>query len=301
MSITVMHRLLAGFFVIALVFAGGYWYRFAESKCNVPIAYDIGELDDRFDITRDEARAAISDAESLWEDATGQNLFTYQSDAVFKINFIYDNRQEKTEEEGELREILSDKEEVSEHIRDEYERLLDEYEELKDSYEDRVDAYEASLRAYNDEVEEWNKKGGAPESVFADLERIKDRLDAENKELNGIARELNKLVAAINNLGETGNRVVREYNEDVEWYNTIFGGEREFTQGDYQGDEINIYQFRDRDEPKRVLAHEFGHALSLGHVENDHSIMYYLMEGKLANFALSDTDVAEFRRVCGAE
>jgi hypothetical protein len=296
-----MNRFLAGFFVFALVLAGGYWYRSAESQCNVPVTYDIGELDERFGLSREEARAAISDAESLWEDATGENLFTYAPEAAFKVNFIYDARQEQTDEEGEIRTILNSKEEVSVHIRAEYERLLKEYEELKESYEDRVSAYEASLGAYNDEVESWNEKGGAPESVYQDLERTKERLSEEGKELNGLARELNKLVASINNLGEAGNRAVSDYNRNVEWYNNLFGGEREFTQGDYQGDRINIYQFGDQDELRRVLAHELGHALSLDHVESEHSIMYYLMEGGLADFSLSDDDVSEFRRVCGAE
>ncbi len=295
-----MHRFLAGFFVLTLVLAGGYWYRVAESKCNVPVAYDVGSLDERFGISREEARAAISDAESLWEDATGENLFTYTEGADFTINLVYDGRQELTVEEGEARTVLNTKVEVSEHIREEYDRMIGKYSKLKSTYEARVDDYEDSLAAYNDEVELWNDKGGAPEGVYADLQKTKANLDEESQELNRLAGELNGVVKTINSLSQEGNQVVQEYNKDVAWYNTFFGGEREFTQGEYQGDRINIYQFGSPEELRRVLAHELGHALSLGHVEEEHSIMYHLMENGLA-FALSSADISEFHRVCGAD
>lgn len=296
-----MHRLLAGFFVLALVLAGGYWYREAESKCNVPVVYAVGAIDPRFGISREEARTAISDAESLWENATGENLFTFEADADLLINFVYDDRQERTLEEGEVRTVLENKEEMSEEIRLEYDRMLGKYEKLQSTYEKRVDEYEHALAAYNEEVEHWNQQGGAPEGVYADLETTKERLGDESRELNSIAEELNEVVDAINSLGEAGNRVVRDYNEEVEWYNRLFGGEREFTQGDYRGDSINIYQFGSGAELRQVLAHELGHALSLGHVEEDGAIMYHLMEGTFADFELSSADLQEFHRVCGTD
>lgn len=296
-----MHRLLAGFFVLTLVLAGGYWFRVAESKCDVPVAYSLGSIDERFSISREEARAAISDAESLWEDATGENLFTYAEDADFTINFVYDDRQEITDEEGEVRDILENKEEMSAHIREEYDRMLGKYTKLEATYNARVEDYEAALEAYNNEVALWNEKGGAPESVYADLEKTKTWLDEESQDLSQRTRELNQVVDTINDLGEAGNKVVHDYNEDVAWYNSFFTGEREFTQGDYQGDRINIYQFGDGEELRQVLAHELGHALSLGHVEEERSIMYHLMEGGLAELKLSSADLGEFRRVCGTD
>jgi hypothetical protein len=265
----------------------------------VPVAYDLGSIDERFNLSPEEARAAISDAESLWEDATGKNLFTYTEGADFTINFIYDDRQERTDQEGKVRSILNTKEEMSEQIRDQYDELLQKYQKLKGTYTARVEDYEDALKAYNNEVELWNEKGGAPPSVYADLEKTKANLDEESKELNQRAEELNGIVDSINQLGEKGNSVVQTYNSDVAWYNALFSGEREFTQGDYEGDRINIYQFRDGTELREVLAHELGHALSLEHVEDEHGIMYYLMEGP--GLKLSSADLGEFHRVCGAD
>ena len=83
-------------------------------------------------------------------------------------------------------------------------------------------------------------------------------------------------------------------------FNNQFGGTREFTQGDYQGDHINVYQFRDRAELILVLAHELGHALQLDHVENPASIMYYLMGEQPPESRLSAEDLEAFAQTCGA-
>lgn len=296
----IMNRLLAGLLVIVLVFAGGYWYRVVESKCDIPVVYSIGEVDHRFDLSHDEVRQALSDAESLWEDATGQNLFTYEEGAAFTVNFIFDDRQEIALEEGEVRSHLDTQVEVSEHIKEEYEELVSKYRKLKRTYEKRVAAYEQSLADHNAEVEAWNQKGGAPEEVYKDLMTREANLAREQETLATTARELNVLVDSINNLGDAGNKAVQDYNADVAWYNSMFGEEREFTQGDYQGDRINIYQFDDAEELRRVLAHELGHALSLEHVAGEQSIMHSIMEGAHEGLVLSPEDRAEFARVCGA-
>ncbi len=295
-----MNRLLAGLLVIFIVLAGGYWYRFAESKCAVPVEYAVGSIDDRFKISEDEVRSAISDAESTWEDATGKNLFTYTPGASFTVNFVFDDRQETADTEAVARTELDTKEEQSEKIRNDYERVNSEYKKLKNSYETRMEKYEESLAQHNAEVESWNEKGGAPQEVYKDLNTRQVALEKEHQSLTSMARELNGLVTSINKLGDVGNKTVEEYNQDVSWYNSMFGGEREFTQGEYQGDHINIYQFDDGEELRRVLAHELGHALSLDHVEGDGSIMHYLLEGATADNTPSPEDMAEFDRVCGA-
>lgn len=296
-----MNRLLSGLLVVAIVIGGGYWYHTANSKCPVPIAYAIGTLDERFDLSEEEARAIVSEAESIWEDKTGRNLFTYAADAEFTINFIFDDRQRTTLEEHRLREVLDRTENISSSLREEYEVLLNRYESLKQTYENRLRTYENRLATYNEEVERWNDQGGAPADVYERLSDTEESLQVESNELSSIARKLNELVDSINELGDKSNRTIRDYNNRVAEYNDRFHEEREFTQGDYQDGRINIYQFKDLDELRLVLVHELGHALSLGHVENPQSAMYYLMQDQPSDLTLSEEDLAEFRRMCGIE
>jgi len=267
----------------------------------VPIAYDIGAIDERFGITEEEARAAMSDAESLWEDATGKNLFTYAEGGDLLVSFVYDERQATTEKEHELAAVLDSKAEMSEAIRADYETLLAGYEKLKAEHTAKVAAYEKRLAAHNARVEEWNDKGGAPTGIFEELGATSKSLNKESTELNKSAKTLNALVAQINDIGTKGNKAVEAYNSDVARYNDAFGNEREFTQGDYQNGAITIYQFDDGIELRKVLAHELGHALGIGHVDDPQAVMYYLMEGQLSELMLAPADVTAYQNLCGTK
>ena len=286
--------------LITLGFVGGYaFYNVVYSVCRTPVKYDIGDIDPRFKLSREEARAAVNDAESIWEDATGKNLFSYTEGSAFKINFIYDDRQETTNEVHTVKDELDEKVAKSDSIREQYSSLRNQYDTLKTAYEKEVSEYETRLKTHNDEVESWNKKGGAPEEIFERLNEEKNDLNDEHTALNKRADTLNSLTRQINALGEKGSSLISDYNEEVQVFNTEYGNGEEFTQGDYEGDKINIYQYESGKELRLVLAHEFGHALSLGHVEDPKSIMYHLMEGQLGETTLSTADLVQFRAVCG--
>ena len=290
---------VATFFLFAVVFGGGYWYYIASAVCNVPIAYSIGNIDPRFNISFDEVRGAVSSAESMWEDATGRNLFTYDEAATLKIEFIFDDRQKEAIEEEILRIELEEKGGVSKEVRDTYENLLDSYGDLKEAYEVQKKAYEERLNGHNREVDRWNEAGGAPEDIYSNLIAKQGELAKEQKELNNITYELNRLARQINTISVEGDTLVSDYNSIVEEYNRRFSEEKEFTQGDYQKDSIHVYQFSSNEELQIVLAHEFGHSLSLGHVEDPKAIMYHTMELQTLLDGVTEGDQKEFIEVCG--
>ncbi len=292
----------SGFLVmlmVAVIFGAGYWYYVAEAICPVPLTYKIGSIDERFNTSDEEVRNIISGAESMWEDATGRNLFTYADDGKLTINFVFDERQENANEEEELKTTLEDKENMSEGVRAQYEELLAKYGDLKMSYEKRVGTYEKNLDAYNAEVAEWNTKGGAPKDEFDRLKETEEDLDREQTRLNAIAADLNAMVRQMNAVSARGNSLITDYNEVVEEYNDRFSEGHEFTQGEYESKTINIYQFDSQNELEVVLAHEFGHALSLEHVEGETSVMYHIMGEQSKEGGVTDADVTEFERVCG--
>jgi len=287
--------------MVAILFGGGYWFYVAEAVCDVPISYHIGTIDPRFNISEEEVRNAVSVGESMWEDATGRNLFTYDEKGTLAINFVFDERQEKANEEKKLLEVLEKKEGASETVHTQYETLLSEYGELKAQYEKRTATYENNLAAYNKEVSDWNKKEGAPKDVYERLTATQHALGSEQEKLNGIAAQLNELVRKMNSIGAKGNTLNTDYNQVVEEYNTKVGEGGEFTQGDYAQKNINIYQYDTQDELEIVLAHELGHALSLDHVEGSTSIMYQLMEAQSKTTGITESDLSAFEKICGTE
>jgi hypothetical protein len=266
------------FLVLILGALGHYFYRPILPMCSLPVAYTIGYVDDRFGVSEAEAKEALSKAEAVWEDSLGRDdIFLYRENAPLKINFIYDERQRQAEEINRALDELSVRGDANEVLVELHRRLVSEYQAHEVRYEALRSAYEAKLDAYNREVESYNSNGGAQTDVYDNLERRRHELDREREEVNRLGATMNRLVDQINTVGEKGNELIRDYNERVHRFNHAFGHEHEFTQGDYSTREINVYSFSNERELVLVLAHELGHSLSIAHVENEDSIMYYLM------------------------
>lgn len=294
-----MRKPFAIAFIVTLVFFGVYMHQAVEAVCKTPLSYRIGHLDNRFGITLDEARVAVADAESIWEQATGKNLFTYDPEGKLVVNFIFDERQEFAEAEIDFREQLDAVQDTNETISEQHTALVAEYEELEVEYKRNVASYEQKLSAYNSAVEQYNREGGAPPDVFEELQAERETLDRELGVVNAQGRQLNNLAREINRLSERGNQLVENYNQSVGQYNDTFAEEREFTQGDYRSGTINIYKFVDAYELELVLAHELGHAISLGHVADETAILYHHLGAQLDPLQLTQADLDEFERVCG--
>ncbi len=286
--------------IITVIFASGYFFYTALAICPIPITYRIGELDDRFNLTKDEARLAVTEAESVWEAATGKNLFTYDVKSDFTVNFVYDERQAFSEAEDTYRAKLDTAEQVTETISAEYTELVASYDELQVTYKSKVAAYESHLADYNETVERYNQAGGAPTDEYRKLQAEKRSLDVGQRELEVLRTNLNQLVDEINLISEQGNKIVARYNDGVATYNDTFGQSREFTQGTYSSEgRIDIYTFVDKTELRLVLAHELGHALGIDHVTGSTSLMYFLISDQPAELTLSETDLEVFASVCG--
>ena len=112
--------------------------------------------------------------------------------------------------------------------------------------------------------------------------------------------QLESLHEQINSIGEKGNELIGEYNELVQDFNHTFAHGHEYTQGDYRTKEINIYSFTSEEDLVLVLAHEMGHALAIGHVDDSSGIMYYLMKEQPNPATLSEADKVAFAAACEA-
>lgn len=294
----------SSFFIALLITvfgAGVYWYQSSSAICPVPLEYRLGNIDPSFNLSREQALVYIEEAEDLWETEVQRDLFSYNEDATFSIEFIFDERQATANSEETQRETLDEQRVESEEVMQAIESLQAEYKNLSAAYRQRVNEYEKRLKDYNTEVNRYNDRGGAPPDIFAKLEEERESLNEEADHLSQTAASLNQMATKINQLGERGNHLVENYNEGVKKYNTSFGFFREFTQGDYQGSKINVYKFSSDSEVVTVLAHEFGHALGIGHVEGETSLMYYLLEDTSESPTLSITDLAAYQSVCGTE
>ena len=282
-----------------IVFGVSSWYVQTAAICPVPISYRLGELDERFLITAVEAQAVLAQAEAVWEEAMGRDLFVNDEESTFAVNFIFDERQQLARTEEEWRMNLDAQELESQAVIARVKAEGEVYQSLQTENEAVRLGYEMRLTAYNTKVASYNAKGGAPAEEFEALEEEQELLEGELRKLTAQEGALNQKAAEINALGEQGNALIEKYNSEVLQYNEVYGSRDLYTQGDFQRDRINIYKFSDKTELTKVITHEFGHALGIGHVEGDESIMYYLMAEQPDTIAPTKEDIEALTLLCG--
>ncbi len=270
--------------------------------CAIPLTYSLGDFDTRFGVSREDFLIRIAWAEKVWEDLVGKELFKYvESGGDMRINLVYDVRQQTTEKLQEINGSIDVKKGGYESLQVQYETLSRQLEEQKRTYNTETNQLKVLQNNYEREVSRWNKKWGAPEDEYARLERQRNEINTRIARVNASLSQLNKTITATNALGRQINELVWELKLDVETYNTTRQAQwEEFSEWEYVYDEawkrINIYEFSTALKLSRVLIHELGHAVQMGHVDDTESIMYRLNAGK--SEVPTEADRAELLRSC---
>lgn len=301
--------------ILAILLLGGFGYYFWDDTgrvfrnflnrfqpCSQVITYFIDRLDPQFGITKEQLLYETEQAEKIWESSVNKQLFRYSSEGDLKISLIYDYRQKATQELKRLGIIIGNDKSAYDTIKNKYDSLVVLYEKEKARLAVLVEIYNKDSKAYEEEVRYWNTRGGASKKEYDELQ--KKRIDLNNQVtiINQLQDSLNMLSESINSTAIILNKLIAELNLQVGAYNTVgtSTGE-EFNEGEYVNDVngalINIYQFDNESRLLRVLAHEFGHALGLGHLDNPKAIMYYLNEG--INEKLTADDLGALKNLCG--
>jgi hypothetical protein len=273
-----------------------YLAPYVAAPCSEAIAYSVAKYDERFSISRAGFEAALSEAAAVWNEAAGKELVVLGEGGV-EVEMRYGEAQQNSE----LGERIDGEQEAYDAKRAEVETMKDEYEDAKAEYDRLSAAFSRQEKEYASQVAYWNERGGAPPEEYRKLEDERQDLKRAEREVNErvpivnrLAKELNQEVDALNALAGTINRKVNAYNEHAD---------DDYDQGKYVRDEtgahIYLYEFSDRTELVRVLVHEFGHALGMGHVENPESIMFAYDVGEGLN--PTPEDLAELKRACALD
>ncbi len=317
----VARLLTAGFVVIGLALLASFALRqiyppdpHAHAPCAIPVHYAVGDVDPRFGFDRFMVEAALIDAVRLWQAESEALLFIESEDPrAMQVNLRFDARQQSAAERQSMRGRLDRAQGDLEREQADLQAWSERIDRAQKAHERGVAELAPRLARHEAAVAAWNADPGAgSEAARRALEAEGAMLRAEIAALDRTAGELNADVAAYNRRAADARQLAAEANTQVREYNASAAAAPVETgrySYDYEeGRRIDVFRAASYDELVWVLAHEFGHALGIGHVDEPGAVMHALLHeggalqpGRGRPVALSAADGAALGQVCGSE
>ena len=267
----------------------------ADSKmqkqlCQTPVLWRIGQLDPSFGLTPEEVEQAAHEAAQLWNKAFNSELFRYDSLDGFPINFQYDERQQQdlrlALQKSRLYQTSNRSDIRDETLQQQQSRLA----QRSMTYQNDKSQLDHDMAALQMQSRDAGYRGSAAyQQQQASLRQRQQRLDYEGEAIKQQYDQLSRERDYRNSM--TNNRNTRQPKPDSA--PAIEFGEMQIEDGQRT---MTIFAYQTTEALIQSIAHQFGHALGLGHNDNMGSIMSDVFNP--ANADLSRSDISSLNQQC---
>ncbi len=270
----------------------------SQLPCVVPVPVSVGTIDPKFRLSRADLGALMIEAKERWESAAGRPLFNVVDTGGIPVNVVYDARQQTTEALKSLDGAIQVTEARRQEVRAQYQKLRDEYEAKGAAAKAALNAYEVKQRQFEADLAATSNPSPLEQSA---LVRRGEALDQEYRAVFARQAALGELAKRINELVAEDNTLAPAQSDTIEAFNDLARSQgEEYQTGLYthgpSGSSIDLYVYENSEQLLRLLMHEMGHALGVGHIADEQSLMYYLNLSKEPT--ITPADLAELTQVC---
>lgn len=297
----------------------------AETLCRPGLHWYVDEVDARFGFSRSAVTTAAIRAAEMWNQAADADLFipAEQGGDAIRVQLVYDHRQQLQEHITETDSRIA---RLGEQV-SRFDTTLATKRAQLETYRQRIDALNEQIASRVAEAEaiisqHANQRGQVSrqvaERVNAFQAQTQQLVDEQNIQVNNVNRlqaDFNSRVAMRNQVADEQNTLVSQRNQAVqsheaEWQRRGQGTEsgrheiqiRTTRRSISVVDEtITIYSASNELGLVTILAHEFGHAIGINHVEGTASIMSERIESQSPGVypqSLSAQDLEALQQVC---
>lgn len=260
------------------------------------LRYRISDIDPRFGISHEQAIRLSQEAANIWTLGTGSEHLVYDPKARLTIHFHYDERQQQTTARLAYEKNIQNDKTHWNAKNNEVTALRNEIDRINALLNAKKIEYEMQVRHHNDQVTMVNQNGGAHASQQEAFAKQSQYLEQQVHVLKFEIETYNQKIAQLNTQVNELNQINQTINSSIQKFNSIFKPYL-FDKGNFDGRNINIFEFQSEDDLRLTLAHEFGHALGLKHNDDPRALMHPMMQDQEQhNFRLLPADLELFRK-----
>jgi hypothetical protein len=176
--------------------------------CSSPVTYRLGDIDQRFGISRKQLLLALRKAEDIWEETLDVDLFHHLDDGDLVVNFVYDARQRTSQENAGRKFAIDQSASTAEAVKAQHDAAAIRYDKAREDYLAAQKAHERRLAVYNRRVTEWNARKTGPESEHRALQQEEADLATSVAALESKRIAVNAMAARANMLSDRYNELI---------------------------------------------------------------------------------------------